>query len=256
MPEPKDQEASERLQKVLARAGVASRRTAEALISAGRVAVNGVTVTTQGTKVDPDTDRITVDGAALVSETGERQTWVLHKPAGMVTTLRDPQGRPTIRTLVADLPVRLYPVGRLDWDAEGLLLMSNDGDLTHRLTHPSYGVLRTYSVVVKGDVSPSTLEKAAAATRARRWPRPRRRGRACRGRRPPHCLAHHRRRGPQPPHQAAVCGRGSLRSSGSCACRMAGCAWKDSCRAPGVASRARSSRSCKKPPRRRPRSPP
>ena len=149
----------ERLQKLLSRAGVVSRRAAEALIAAGRVRVNGEVVTELGTKVVADRDVVLVDGAR-VREGGEPpQTWMVHKPRGMMTTLSDPQGRPTIRRLVADLPVRLYPVGRLDWDAEGLLLMSNDGDLTHRLTHPRFRVERTYRAVVKGRVLPETLQK-------------------------------------------------------------------------------------------------
>src|ERR1700722_7085477 len=150
---------SERLHKVIAHAGVVSRRSAEALIANGRVRVNGKVVTTQGTKVDPATDVILIDNVAIGPAPTSTQTWAIQKPAGMMTTMSDPQGPPTIRRLVADLPVRLYPVGRLDWDAEGLLLMSNDGDLTHRLTHPRFGVPRTYAAVVKGRVLPETLAK-------------------------------------------------------------------------------------------------
>jgi 23S rRNA pseudouridine2605 synthase len=113
----------------------------------------------QGFKVDPQRDAISIDGALVRLEATSPETWAVHKPTGMMTTLSDPQGRPTVRRLVGDLPVRLYPVGRLDWDASGLLLMSNDGDLTHRLTHPRYGVPRTYLAVVKGSVDQPTLAK-------------------------------------------------------------------------------------------------
>ena len=147
----------QRLQKVLSRAGVVSRRAAEALITAGRVRVNGAVVTTLGTKVVPGRDVVAVDGADVGENRDELQTWMVHKPQGMMTTLSDPQGRPTVRRLVADLPVRLFPVGRLDWDADGLLLMSNDGDLTHQLTHPRFGVERTYRALVKGRVLPETI---------------------------------------------------------------------------------------------------
>jgi pseudouridine synthase len=147
---------------VLSRAGVSSRRAAEALIEAGRVTVNGEAARAQGVKVDPDRDVIAVDGVAILSQPPPPETWAVHKPPGMMTTLSDPQGRPTVRRLISDLPLRLYPVGRLDWDAGGLLLMSNDGELTHRLTHPRFGVPRTYRAVVKGRVSPPTLAKLAA----------------------------------------------------------------------------------------------
>ncbi len=154
-----DPGAQERLQKFLSRAGVASRRTAEALIAAGRVKLNGEVVTALGTKLDPARDVVHVDDSRVEVDAWPRETWAIHKPPGMLTTLNDPQSRPTVRQLVADLPVRLYPVGRLDWDADGLLLMSNDGALTHRLTHPSFGVPRTYRAIVKGKLSPNTVEQ-------------------------------------------------------------------------------------------------
>jgi len=133
---------SERLQKFLARAGVASRRHAEGLITAGRVAVNNQVVTTLGTKVVPG-DLVTVDGT-LVSPP-ERSSWyLLHKPPGVVTTLSDPEGRPTVAGFLADVPGRVFPVGRLDWDAEGALLFTDDGGAAHRLLHPSFEVPRTY----------------------------------------------------------------------------------------------------------------
>ncbi len=149
----------ERLSKVLSRAGISSRRAAEALIEAGRVTVNGELVSGQGLKVDPEIDAIAVDGVTVRLLPAPPETWAVHKPSGMMTTLSDPQGRPTVRRLISDLRIRLYPVGRLDWDAAGLLLMSNDGELTHRLTHPSFGVPRTYRAVVKGRVSQATLAK-------------------------------------------------------------------------------------------------
>ncbi|MCL6598001.1 MAG: rRNA pseudouridine synthase [Alicyclobacillus macrosporangiidus] len=138
----------ERLQKVLARAGVASRRQCETLIREGRVTVDGVVVTELGTKVDPLLQQIAVDGRVVSLE---RPVCVmLHKPTSYVTTVRDPQGRRTVMDLVADVGVRLYPVGRLDYDSSGLLLLSNDGDLTYRLLHPSRHVDKTYRVTVLG----------------------------------------------------------------------------------------------------------
>ena len=148
---------SERLQKFLARAGVASRRHAEGLITAGRVAVNNQVVTTLGTKVVPG-DLVTVDGT-LVSPP-ERSSWyLLHKPPGVVTTLSDPEGRPTVAGFLADVPGRVFPVGRLDWDAEGALLFTDDGGAAHRLLHPSFEVPRTYLVKVKGTPSDETLQR-------------------------------------------------------------------------------------------------
>jgi 23S rRNA pseudouridine2605 synthase len=102
---------------------------------------------------------VAVDGSNVEVGSEPRQTWAIHKPRGMVTTLSDPQGRPTVKGLVSDLPIRLYPVGRLDWDAEGLLLMSNDGDLTPRLTHPSFGIPRVYRALVMGQLLPATVDK-------------------------------------------------------------------------------------------------
>jgi 23S rRNA pseudouridine2605 synthase len=134
-----------RLGKFLATAGVASRRASEEIIRAGRVAVDGATVTDPARDVDEHTD-VTVDGQPL-SLTTERVIYMVNKPAGVVSTARDPQKRPTIVSLVpAD--TRLYPVGRLDADATGLILLTNDGPLAHRLTHPSYQVPKTYLAVV------------------------------------------------------------------------------------------------------------
>jgi 23S rRNA pseudouridine2605 synthase len=151
----------ERLQKFLARAGVASRRAAEGYIRAGRVAVNGQVVTVMGVKVDPDRDVIQVDGRP-VRVTGAPRTIMLHKPSGYVCTTSDPQGRRVVTELLGDNAARLYPVGRLDYDATGLLLFTNDGELAYRLTHPSYLVPRTYRVTVAGAVSRETLRQLAA----------------------------------------------------------------------------------------------
>jgi 23S rRNA pseudouridine2605 synthase len=153
--------AGERLQKVLAHAGVASRRAAEELIQAGRVAVDGVVVTELGTRVDPARARITVDGEPLRAAQAageERVTYLLNKPMGVVSTADDPQGRSTVVDLVPATP-RVYPVGRLDADTEGLLLLSNDGDLTYLLTHPRFGVEKEYTALVRGYVTQESLRR-------------------------------------------------------------------------------------------------
>jgi 23S rRNA pseudouridine2605 synthase len=152
---------TERLQKFLARAGVASRRAAEAYIQAGRVAVNGQVVTVMGLKVDPDKDRVAVDGRAVTVAAATR-TVMLHKPSGYVCTTSDPQGRRVVTELLGRTPERLYPVGRLDYDATGLLLLTNDGELAYRLTHPSFVVPRTYRVTVTGEVSKATVRQLSA----------------------------------------------------------------------------------------------
>lgn len=150
--------AGERLQKVLAHAGVASRRRAEDLIRAGRVTVNGAVVTELGTRVDPSRDEVRVDGRPLRG--AESRVYVLlHKPAGVVSTARDPQGRRTVLDLLPDLGVRLYPVGRLDYDSSGLILLTNDGALALRLTHPRYGAEKVYRVQVEGHPSPAALDR-------------------------------------------------------------------------------------------------
>ncbi len=142
-----DDGGPQRLQKVLARAGVGSRRACEELIAAGRVRVNGE-VAVLGTRVDADHDLVEVDGAAVGVREGLVH-YLLNKPAGVVTTASDPQGRPTVVGLVPPEP-RVFPVGRLDADTEGLLLLTNDGELTHRLTHPSFGVDKEYLAEVEG----------------------------------------------------------------------------------------------------------
>lgn len=147
----------ERLQKVIARAGIASRRRAEELIASGRVRVNGQVVTELGVRVDPATDRVEVDGRPVVFP---RLVYLmLHKPRGVVTTLRDPQGRATVLDLVPGVPERLFPVGRLDYDSEGLLVLTNDGELAHRLMHPSFEVVKVYRVCVAGKVTGAALKR-------------------------------------------------------------------------------------------------
>lgn len=147
----------ERLQKVLARAGVASRRHSEGLIRAGRVTVNAAVVRELGTKVDPKRDRILVDGKPVRAE--EPVYLALYKPRGWVTTASDPRGRRKVTDLVKDLPERVYPVGRLDYDSEGLLLLTNDGDLAHAVAHPKFGVPKTYQVQVRGRPARAVTER-------------------------------------------------------------------------------------------------
>jgi 23S rRNA pseudouridine2605 synthase len=155
---------SERLQKFLARAGVASRREAEKLIASGRVAVNNQTVTALGSKVDADRDLVTFDGQ-LVNAPSELSYFLLYKPSGVVTTLEDPQQRRTIADLMHGVNVRVFPVGRLDYDAEGALLLTNDGELAHRLTHPRFAVPRLYLAKVRGVPSTEAIAKLRAGVR-------------------------------------------------------------------------------------------
>lgn len=143
-------EVEERLQKLLSAAGVCSRRRAEEYILAGRVTVNGRTARL-GDKADPGRDRVEVDGAPLSAPEGHTYI-MLNKPRGYVTTLSDEKGRKTVAQLVVDCPVRVWPVGRLDMDSEGLLLLTDDGGLTHRLTHPAHEVEKEYRVWVSGDI--------------------------------------------------------------------------------------------------------
>ncbi len=139
----------ERLQKVIARSGLASRRAAEEMIEQGRVVVDGE-VASIGQKVDAARQQIAIDGIPLPTAPGLVH-WLLHKPAGVVSTASDPQGRPTVVDLVPAEP-RVFPVGRLDADSTGLLLLTNDGDLTNLVTHPRHGVTKTYEVLVEGRV--------------------------------------------------------------------------------------------------------
>lgn len=145
------EQAGIRLQKVLAEAGVGSRRACEDLIAAGRVTVDGELVTEMGRRVDPEKAVIRVDDMRITTSS-TRVYLALNKPKGMVSTLSDPEGRPCVGDLVADRKDRLFYVGRLDADTTGLLLLTNDGDLAHRLTHPSYGVAKTYLAEVQGPV--------------------------------------------------------------------------------------------------------
>lgn len=147
-PEPVEAEEGVRLQKVLAQAGLGSRRVCEDLIERRRVRVNGE-VAVLGRRVDVDVDVVEVDGAQIGVRPGLVH-YLLNKPRGVITTASDPQGRPTVVELVPSEP-RVFPVGRLDGDSEGLLLLTNDGDLTHRLTHPSFGVAKEYLVEVEGN---------------------------------------------------------------------------------------------------------
>ena len=141
-----------RLQKVLAGAGVGSRRVCEDLIAAGRVSVNGQIVREMGTRVDPSTAAIAVDGARI-NVRADLVYLALNKPRGVITAMSDPAGRPTVGDLVADRPERLFHVGRLDGETEGLLLLTNDGELAHKLMHPSFGVAKTYLATVDGVVA-------------------------------------------------------------------------------------------------------
>ena len=148
----------ERLQKIMAHAGIASRRKAEALIAEGRVELNGKRVTELGTKADPSVDLIRVDGN-LIAEPQDKVWYVLYKPAGCVTTLSDPEGRATIAQYLKPVVERVYPVGRLDYDVEGALLITNDGELAHQMMHPKFGVRRTYLAKVHGHLNKVVAEK-------------------------------------------------------------------------------------------------
>ena len=150
-----------RLQKILSAAGHASRRAAEVLIEAGRVSVNGVTVTALGSRADPARDDIRLDGRRVGLPTSRRYL-VLNKPRGYVTTRRDPQHRKTVLDLIPDVADYVYPVGRLDYDSEGLLLLTNDGELAARLTHPRHGVPRVYEATVRGVPTEARLRRLAA----------------------------------------------------------------------------------------------
>jgi 23S rRNA pseudouridine2605 synthase len=141
----------ERLQKVLARAGVGSRRVVENMVDQGRISVNGKVVTVQGMRVDPERDKIAVDGSRIELR-DDRVTYALNKPPGVITAMSDDRNRPTIGDMVGDLAPGLVHVGRLDQDTEGLLLVTNDGELAHRLAHPSYEVKKTYLAQVSGSV--------------------------------------------------------------------------------------------------------
>ncbi len=154
-----EQDSGERLSRFLAHAGIASRRRAEELIAAGRVQVNGVRVTAQGTRINPDTDLVLVDNKP-VRAISKYVYLLLHKPVGYVSTVYDPHGRPTVLDLLPPelRALRVYPVGRLDIDTSGLLLLTNDGDFALHLTHPRYSVQKHYQALVKGCPSESSLQ--------------------------------------------------------------------------------------------------
>jgi 23S rRNA pseudouridine2605 synthase len=154
LPPTADLPEGERLQKVLARAGLASRRASEELIAEGRVRVNGE-VAELGRRIDAESDEVTVDGVPVPVAPGLVH-YLLNKPRGVVTTAADPQGRPVVVALVPDEP-RVFPVGRLDADTEGLLILTNDGGFAHRLTHPSFGVPKEYLAEVEGEPDRAAL---------------------------------------------------------------------------------------------------
>ncbi|HOC17492.1 MAG TPA: pseudouridine synthase [Vicinamibacterales bacterium] len=149
-----------RLQKILSSAGVASRRAAERLMAEGRVSVNGEVVRELGTKADPEADDIRVDGRPI-GRASRRLYLLLNKPRGYVTTRSDPEGRPTVLDLLPGVREYVFPVGRLDYDSEGLLLLTNDGELAARLTHPSHEVPREYHARVRGVPDPHALDRLA-----------------------------------------------------------------------------------------------
>lgn len=151
------EEGKQRLQKILAAAGYGSRRACEEIIRQGRVQVNGQVVTELGTKVDPSLDKISVDGTPI-SSPAEKVYLILNKPPGYISTTHDPWGRPTVLDLIPHQG-RLYPVGRLDVESEGLLLLTNDGGLTHRLTHPRYEHEKEYLALVKGHPTDAVLSQ-------------------------------------------------------------------------------------------------
>lgn len=145
-----------RLQKVMASAGVASRRVSEEMISSGRVRVNGKVVTELGRRIHPETDKIAVDNVAVQLDTSRRYV-MLNKPVGVVSSMQDESGRPDLRQYTEQYEERLFNVGRLDAQTSGLLILTNDGDLAHVLAHPSFGVLKTYIAKVEGRVTPQTI---------------------------------------------------------------------------------------------------
>jgi 23S rRNA pseudouridine2605 synthase len=150
--------SGQRLQKALAAAGVASRRVSEQMIVEGRVEVNGQIVTELGTRVDPVSDLVAVDGVAVQLDPGKRY-YMLNKPRGVVSSMRDEHGRPDLTRFTEGLEQRVFNVGRLDAETSGLLLLTNDGELAHVLAHPSFGVEKTYIAKVRGRVAPQTLQR-------------------------------------------------------------------------------------------------
>lgn len=147
-----------RLQKFMANSGVASRRASEKMIEEGRVKVNGVTIMEQGVSIDPDKDLVEVDGVSVHGAASQVYI-LLNKPTGFVTTSKDQFGRPTVIDLLKDFETRVYPVGRLDYQTSGLLILTNDGDLTLKLTHPKHEIFKTYVATVEGEIESSSLEQ-------------------------------------------------------------------------------------------------
>lgn len=147
-----------RLQKFLAKAGIASRRKSEELISNGKVKVNGLIVTELGTTINPETDIVKYNDKKVILEE-EKVYFMLHKPTGYVTTAKDEKGRKTVLDLMKGVSQRIYPVGRLDYDTSGLLLLTNDGDLTYKITHPKHEVEKIYVAKVKGVPTPNELDQ-------------------------------------------------------------------------------------------------
>jgi pseudouridine synthase len=160
---PKEKKApadgKERLQKIIATAGICSRRKAEELILLGQVAVNGEVVNALGAKADPHNDIISVEGKVIEPFGEEKVYFLLNKPRGYITSTSDPQGRPTVMELMKGIGARIYPVGRLDYASEGLILMTNDGELAHKLMHPSSQVRRSYAVKIRGSLTDDQIKQ-------------------------------------------------------------------------------------------------
>jgi 23S rRNA pseudouridine2605 synthase len=161
----------ERLQKIIAHAGYASRREAEAMMREGRITLNGRVVTELGTRADPDRDHIKVDGK-LITRAEDHRYILLYKPKEVMTTVEDPQGRRTVIDLVRGVRERIYPVGRLDYHSEGLVLLTNDGELAYKISHPTHGSVKTYNVsstsCAAGSPSRESARSPAASPRSRR----------------------------------------------------------------------------------------
>jgi len=157
---PEHQPGTERLQVVLARHGLASRRGVVEMIEAGNVTVNGVVVLEKGFRVDASKDKVCVDGTEIpTGEPREKRWFMFYKPKGVMTTMQDPNAEQTVADFFEHIPERLFPVGRLDRDTTGLLLMTNDGELAFRLTHPKFGVKKRYRAIVEGVVSDETVKR-------------------------------------------------------------------------------------------------
>jgi pseudouridine synthase len=155
-----DRDTTVRLQKIISQAGIASRRDAERLIIEGRVTINGVTVRELGSKANPEADDIRVDGKKIGRGFSLAKIYILlNKPRGCVTTVSDDRGRPTVMDLLKEIKTKVYPVGRLDFNTEGILLLTNDGDFAHRLAHPSHKIPKTYAVKVTGIPTEKELER-------------------------------------------------------------------------------------------------